>query len=496
MAERMGRRPRPRRMPARGAAWAAWMLAAGLWRGSGAREVSQQLAFEQMRLAAQLSRGHSRRDFRPCSGEWNSTMATEHEASFMLCVAGDEHFETPDVRIAHELLPGGSQPLSAVSEGLMLSESQRFCNCTRELHNAASCGHASAQAILDEYEPWCFVLDACPAVARALLHSAQTCQAAGMRGDNHSALCVAAGANECASRVESLFDATHAMHGWVNDTAARLEDLRRLRSRWHGLWAVLPSWLAPPEREGASFDQLSGCLGSVGVEESQLHLPMPLVALSGNGSFTEYAALFRARCGVDYQLWAGLVDSMVGSALSLSGMEYAQVRGPDLVSAMGSSHRGEGGLHTGAGGSAHHGEGTSHCRWALHTESAGPAPSHLGTGTPPSPPRDSTPPSPRMRRIGPPGRTRRTALGAQPPAPHLLSPTPLSLAGRVGAGASPDSAGRARGKHARLVSRVQRNGAAGAAGALLPRLQPQQPRGAAGAQGRRRGKGERLGVGQ
>mmetsp|Transcript_37784 Transcript_37784/g.121473 ORF Transcript_37784/g.121473 Transcript_37784/m.121473 type:complete len:386 (+) Transcript_37784:1-1158(+) len=300
------------------------MLAAGLWRGSGASEMSQQLAFEQMRLAAQLSRGHSRRDFRPCSGEWNLTMATEHEASFMLCVAGDEHFETPDVRIAHELLPGGSQPLSAVSEGLMLSESQRFCNCTRELHNAASCGHASAQAILDEYEPWCFVLDACPAVARALLHSAQTCQAAGMRGDNHSALCVAAGANECASRVESLFDATHAMHGWVNDTAARLEDLRRLRSRWHGLWAVLPSWLAPAEREGASFDQLSGCLGSVGVEESQLHLPMPLVALSGNGSFTEYAAFFRARCGVDYQLWAGLVDSMVGSALSLSGMEYAQ----------------------------------------------------------------------------------------------------------------------------------------------------------------------------
>eukprot|EP00962_Isochrysis_galbana_P018240 scaffold5256_cov126-Isochrysis_galbana.AAC.3 len=414
--ERMGRRPRPRRMPARGAAWAAWMLAAGLWRGSGASEMSQQLAFEQMRLAAQLSRGHSRRDFRPCSGEWNLTMATEHEASFMLCVAGDEHFETPDVRIAHELLPGGSQPLSAVSEGLMLSESQRFCNCTRELHNAASCGHASAQAILDEYEPWCFVLDACPAVARALLHSAQTCQAAGMRGDNHSALCVAAGANECASRVESLFDATHAMHGWVNDTAARLEDLRRLRSRWHGLWAVLPSWLAPAEREGASFDQLSGCLGSVGVEESQLHLPMPLVALSGNGSFTEYAAFFRARCGVDYQLWAGLVDSMVGSALSLSGMEYAQVRGPDLVSAMGSSHRG-GGVCTPRRGDFKLPLGSLHR--IGRTRPFTPGHRHSPQ---PTPRQHRTPPSPRMRRIGPPGRTRRTALGAQTPAPQLVSP--------------------------------------------------------------------------
>jgi hypothetical protein len=300
----------------------AGLLAAAVVFGSGASESSQELAFEQMRLAAQLSRGHSRRDFRPCDGAWNSTMAAEHEAAFMLCVAGDEQFEKPDARIAHELLPIQSQPLSSVSEGLMLSESQRFCNCTRELHNAASCGHASAQDILDEYEPWCLVLDACPAVARALLHSAQSCQTAGMRGDNHSVLCVAAGANECASRVESLFEATHAMHGWVNDTAARLEDLRRLRSRWHGLWAVLPSWLAPQERAGA-FDQLSGCMGSVAVDESQLHLPMSLLALSGNGSFAQYSDFFRARCGVEYQLWEGLMDS----AMSLSGMDYAQVRG-------------------------------------------------------------------------------------------------------------------------------------------------------------------------
>jgi hypothetical protein len=305
-----------------GAAGAAWAVVAAVLRGSGASELPQQLAFEQMRLAAQLSRGHSRRDFRPCSGEWNSTMAAEHEASFMLCVAGGERLDKPDVRIAHELLPGISQPLTAVSEGLMLSETQRFCNCTRELHNAASCGHASAQAILDEYEPWCFVLDACPAVARALLRSAQSCQAAGMRGDNTSALCAAAGANECASRVETLFDETHAMQGWVNDTAARIEELRQLRSQWHGLWAVLPSWLTPHSvSEGGAFDQLSACLSSVGVDEAQLNLPMPVVAISGNGSFGEYAAFFRARCGVEYQMWAGLVDSV----LSLSGMDYAQV---------------------------------------------------------------------------------------------------------------------------------------------------------------------------
>lgn len=297
-----------------------WSLLALHMCASGVEDASQELAFEQMRLAAQLSRGHWRRDFRPCSGAWNSTMAAEHEASFMLCVAGgSDNARDSDASGSGVIVPSSLQPVSAVSTGLMGSQTQRFCNCTRELHNAASCGHSSAQAILDQYEPWCFVIAACPRVGHALLHSARVCQAAGMRGENDTVLCMASGANECASTVEQLFEATHIMHGWVNDTVSRLNNLQQLQRHWHGLFSILTPWMASTSHHG-SFDQLAGCLASVSVEESQLKLPMSLSTLSGNGSFTDYRGFFRARCRLEYELWQGLMDS----ALSLPGMDYAQ----------------------------------------------------------------------------------------------------------------------------------------------------------------------------
>lgn len=269
-----------------------------------------------------------RRDFKPCVSVWNTTSAAQHEMDFMRCVTGEEG-PPPQLRsaLARELLPNASQPVSTVASNLMRDDATSFCDCTLELHDAASCGHASAQAVLDEYEPWCLFLGACPAIARALLHSAQACREAGFRAANWSEpLCEAAGANECAFSVQKLFESTHAAHRWANASDADAErraversQYAQLQQKWGIFYHMVPPWMAPASFEG-TFGQLSSCMASVRVEEAQLNLPLSLGALSGNHSWHRYDRFFRSKCGVEYQLW----DELVEQAMSLSGGYYAE----------------------------------------------------------------------------------------------------------------------------------------------------------------------------
>ena len=57
----------------------------------------------------------------------------------------------------------------------------------------------------------------------------------------------------------------------------------------------------------------------VGVNEAELSLPMSLAALSGNGSFTSYADLFRDKCAVEYSFSEWVLDR----AFVISGIATA-----------------------------------------------------------------------------------------------------------------------------------------------------------------------------
>mmetsp|Transcript_36627 Transcript_36627/g.85555 ORF Transcript_36627/g.85555 Transcript_36627/m.85555 type:complete len:307 (-) Transcript_36627:917-1837(-) len=274
-------------------------------------------------LAALLApAASSRRDFR-CRG-WNETMAAVHEQSFLRCL--DTKPPAQD-----QLLLNGSQPLSLVAQSLMQDKPLHFCECTLHLHNAALCGHSSAAAVLEQFEPWCFMLAACKGMAQALLTSAFVCHSEGMAGDNESALCADYGENSCADAVHGLFEATHSAHGWenisdllrdlhvpltvpslipanttdANGAAELITAADRRASGGDGATRRLrfPAWLTRESPTASPFGQLSGCMASVRVVEEQLHLPVSLSALSGNGSFTEYAQLFRHKCGFDYYQW-------------------------------------------------------------------------------------------------------------------------------------------------------------------------------------------------
>jgi len=312
-------------------------------------------------ILLQLCHAH-RRDFRCRS--WNETMAHEHELGFLGCIVPSH---ADDKYMQEKLLLDGSQPLTSVAQSLMRDMPLQFCECTRHLHNAASCGHSSAVKVLGEYEPWCFMLAVCRPMAQALLHSSLVCHQAGMSGDNVTALCEARGENGCADATSELFEATHTSRGWLNitellddlhvpDTSrARTAFLEQLEQHSLELEAEIdalphasasrmavegpeaeqqegvgtghplrrtssfhfPSWMQS-QRPEQVFGQLSGCMASVSVSEAQLNLPVSLSALSGNGSFHSYFDLFRDKCGFDYYEWA------LEKAKRLSGITYAE----------------------------------------------------------------------------------------------------------------------------------------------------------------------------
>ncbi|KAL1528440.1 hypothetical protein AB1Y20_009787 [Prymnesium parvum] len=221
------------------------------------------------------------RDFR-CHGV-NATTAREHEESFASCVK--PAFSEANQALSHQLLRNASRPLPSTVEWLLSEYPVQVCACTRFLDSAVSCGHSSAEKVLEVYRPWCFMIAQCEDIASSLLRSAAYCQNAGMTGNNETALCTN---GECAKSVEYLFSVTHT-----------------LSTEWHNVSTLLSSLHVPSfdwlfGNGVTSFGHLSGCMARVNVKEEQLRLPMSLAALSGNGSFVSFSDLFRDKCQSDY----------------------------------------------------------------------------------------------------------------------------------------------------------------------------------------------------
>ena len=248
---------------------------------------------------------------RKACSSWNATQAAAHERAFERCVAPEMTAEN-NAYVRSALLLNGSAPLSEMANLLLMSYPQEVCSCTLYLENAASCSQtSSAHVVLGVYQPWCFLLAACSTMAKMLLRAAFLCHAAGMTGDNTSALCVDDGANACAVATQNLFDAMHTDDGWTNSSEL-LHALRvplaavkgALKDPWAngGLSSTIKETLRAAKvavlRKRQWFGQLSMCMATVGVDEASLNLPMAISVLSGNGSFTQYDQLFEAKCQV------------------------------------------------------------------------------------------------------------------------------------------------------------------------------------------------------
>lgn len=150
---------------------------------------------------------------RPRCTHWNESTALKHELAFEQCVA-----PTAEKNMRDQLLVNGSAPLSGIAQLLLFTYPEEVCKCTLKLENAVTCSkYSSAHAILQVYQPWCWMLAECGHMAQALLRAAYLCNTAGMSGNDTTALCKDDGANGCALATENLFGATHA-ETWVNDT--------------------------------------------------------------------------------------------------------------------------------------------------------------------------------------------------------------------------------------------------------------------------------------
>lgn len=230
-----------------------------------------------------------------------------------------DHSLAPD-ESDHALI-GGSKlhTLQGIAFMTMYHAPLDFCGCALNLYHAAQCGESQATHVLNFFLPWCYMLAVCESMAEALLNAAYACHQAGLADGDPSALCAADGNNACARAMKELFAATHTPpSSWVNNTDL-LSGLPHLSThigadggsgfggRRQLVSHYVPSFLTHPPLD--RFGRLSECMARVEVNESLLHLPISLSALSGNGSRSRFELFYCDRCADDMSS-CSIVDSL------------------------------------------------------------------------------------------------------------------------------------------------------------------------------------------